>query len=692
MTHFLRKIGSRFPEDVLLHLQLGDLTPQPAEFLTFAVAQLGGAAGTTGTLLVRCASARLRARSSMRGRGMAYIASGEAGMYRGGPRRTGLSGEAGPPPGFRPWGRRMAGPVRAAPVVTGGVVVVGDAGGQLVAFDARGGSRRWDLRTGGSPLVSPPIAYAGLILIREGGSDGTLLAVDAATGEVCWRFATGLGVSAPPAAADGLVAVVTGGPALTILRATDGAVVAERKLDGGTQLTLGGLVHEITGSAGRPDLHGCPPAIADGRVHLVTPDQILRAFALADARPLWQARMTLALHAGCAVADGVVYVADEAGCAHALGAADGESLWTQEIGLLVDRAVPVVDSGIVYFAGRAPSAKPPLLTSGAIIALDAATGRLLWRKPTAAWVEASPAVGYGRLIYATRGSAENDAELAAVDATDGSRLWSRPVEHRGPGLATHHDGLRASPVVHDGILYFGMPSGSLQTLDAATGTDGGTRRARDRIRRGVPAGPFPGWVEAHFRTALSGAATAFGCGMLGAVATGRYAGILVGLAASPLIMLAAGRLALLLFRISARQFAAGRFRTPAYVAGLAYLAMWLVPPTRRWSARRVRAIANLAAGLGAAGDRSAWSAVNAMHLWRATALARRFPGPETAVLRANATGMAANGYAEFGERDVAARHAAHALDLYLSIDAFRDPEIMAQAMRIEELYHSLTGN
>ncbi|MEU4157927.1 PQQ-binding-like beta-propeller repeat protein [Actinoplanes sp. NPDC026670] len=613
------------------------------------------------------------------------------GMFRGGSHRTGVSGEAGPPPGFSPWGRRMSGPVRAAPVVTDGLVVAGDAGGRLVALDALDGSHRWNLRTDAGPLLSPPIAYAGLILIRAGGSGGTLLAVDAASGEVRWRFATGAGFSAPPAAADGLVAVVAH-RGLTILRAADGEVVAERELGGPSQFTALGVLQEVIGSAGRPDFYGCPPAIADGRVHLVVPNQSLRAFALADARPLWQAPLNLAMHAGCAVAGGIVHVADLAGEAHALRADDGEPVWTEQISLLVDRAMPVVDGGIVYFAGRAPSTHPPLLTSGAIVALDAATGELRWRKPTAAWVEASPAAGHGRLIYATRGTAENAAELAAVDASDGRHLWSRPVEHRGPGMDTSHDGLRASPVVHDGILYFGMPSGSLQTLDAATGTDAGTFRARDRIRRGVPAGPFPGPAAAHLNTVLTGAATAFGGGLLGALATGRPAGMLAGLAVSPLVMLAADRLAALFFRIGLKYFTAGRGGASAFWSGLARLTMYLVPPTRKRGARRVRAVANVAAGLGAAGYRSAWPVAAGMHLRQANALAERFPGPDTTLLRAHATGLAARGYAEFGERDVAARHAAHAVDLYLSIDAFGDPANLEQARQIDALYRSLTGN
>jgi len=48
MTHLLRKIGGRFPEDLLLQLQFGDLAPQPAQLIAFGATQLavGAAAGT----------------------------------------------------------------------------------------------------------------------------------------------------------------------------------------------------------------------------------------------------------------------------------------------------------------------------------------------------------------------------------------------------------------------------------------------------------------------------------------------------------------------------------------------------------------------------------------------------------------------------------------------------------------------
>lgn len=81
----------------------------------------------------------------------------------------------------------------------------------LTAFDADTGERLWrspvEPATRDATLAAPAVADGVVYATTE---DGTLAAVEAATGEVAWRFAPGegIGVLSPPAVAGGRVYVV----------------------------------------------------------------------------------------------------------------------------------------------------------------------------------------------------------------------------------------------------------------------------------------------------------------------------------------------------------------------------------------------------------------------------------------------------------------------------------------------------
>lgn len=88
--------------------------------------------------------------------------------------------------------------------------------GTLSAIDPADGRIRWQLKTD-LPLMSGALATAGG-LVFTGESNGDFIAVDAASGQRLWRFATGAGVNAPPITyrigGRQFVAVAAGGHAL----------------------------------------------------------------------------------------------------------------------------------------------------------------------------------------------------------------------------------------------------------------------------------------------------------------------------------------------------------------------------------------------------------------------------------------------------------------------------------------------
>ena len=123
------------------------------------------------------------------------------------------------------WKHATRGAVSASPAVDGDTVYVGSFDGHFYALNARTGAQRWKFATGGERrfeakglhgwlpasqtffdpfdiFLSSPVVAGGDVYFGSG--DGHLYALDAASGELKWKFRTGDVVHASPAYADGV--------------------------------------------------------------------------------------------------------------------------------------------------------------------------------------------------------------------------------------------------------------------------------------------------------------------------------------------------------------------------------------------------------------------------------------------------------------------------------------------------------
>ncbi len=150
--------------------------------------------------------------------------------------------------------------VNAPPAVTGGLVYVSDVDRRLYALDPARGSQIWSARIGedpdvsatGASIVTPgPAPAVSDGTVYAAGWDGTLVALDSATGAEHWRAEVAFGtVSSPVVASD---AVLIGG--------MDGTVSAFDAATGKLQWT-----HALD------DAIGASLAVADGIVYVPTAD------------------------------------------------------------------------------------------------------------------------------------------------------------------------------------------------------------------------------------------------------------------------------------------------------------------------------------------------------------------------------------------------------------------------------------
>jgi outer membrane protein assembly factor BamB len=178
---------------------------------------------------------------------------------------------------------------------------------------------------------------------------------------------------------------------------------------------------------------------------------------LADA---WTARIGTGgnyrrkLTAQPVIAGGRVFTMDADGVVSAFDAASGGHGWTLSTETEDNRSTDVgggvaTDSGFVYAAtGR-----------GDLVAIEAATGKIRWRKSLGTSARSAPTIADGKLFVPTI-----DNRLLAFAANDGRQLWS----YQAATTETMLLGLPA-PAYADGIVVAGFGSGELVALRAAEG-------------------------------------------------------------------------------------------------------------------------------------------------------------------------------------------------------------------------------
>jgi outer membrane protein assembly factor BamB len=129
---------------------------------------------------------------------------------------------------------------------------------------------------------------------------------------------------------------------------------------------------------------------------------------------------------------------------------------------------PVIDNKKIYFGSD----------DGNVYAVDAESGRQIWQRSTRGPVPSTPAVVNGVLYVASY-----DGNFYALNAETGALKWKfatggeRRFEAKGlhgmqpkdQTIADPFDIYLSSPVVAEGVVYFGSGDGNVYALDATTG-------------------------------------------------------------------------------------------------------------------------------------------------------------------------------------------------------------------------------
>ena len=304
------------------------------------------------------------------------------------------------------WQFEAGGPVRASPTVVDGTLYVGDDGpsenGTVYALDSATGEQSWTVGVDGLATLSPT-AVNGLVIA---GSRTEVHALTA-DGERVWRRARPVEFS--PTLADGR------------------AVIGTRVDSALGRRTATASVQAFRAGSGRQDWR-------------FEPD---------DPSPWFSTPV--------AVGE-TVYVGGGAGRLYALDSATGDRRWQAELdGPAV--TPPTVSDDVVY-AGTAENQ---------LYALDSATGDRLWQAAPGGELLATPTVANDTVFVADR-----EGQLHAL-TVDGDRRWT--ADTGGVTTLTFGAVQSSSPTVADGVVFVGGASGpsdeggGVVALDAATGEE-----------------------------------------------------------------------------------------------------------------------------------------------------------------------------------------------------------------------------
>ncbi len=301
------------------------------------------------------------------------------------------------------WVFETGGQIFSSPAVHAALVYVGSNDGSLYAINAATGTEVWRYRAEDA-ITSSPLIDGGVVYV--GSNDGGLHAVNAASGQPLWRFGTEGVIHSSPAAADGLVYVGSRDHRLYAIDAGRGTEVW--RFEGGDWFNSSPTPARDLVLIGCRDhnIYGVDRASGDERWRIATAstvdssavtsggsawigadDHQLYAFRLTGELS-WSFRAESGLVSSPLFADDTIYVGSDDGNLYALDASTGRVQWTFASGNGI-RSSPIVHDGVVYVGSRDRS----------LYAVDQRTGVEKARFETGAPIDdSSPAISDG-LVY-----------------------------------------------------------------------------------------------------------------------------------------------------------------------------------------------------------------------------------------------------------------------------------------------------
>ncbi len=217
------------------------------------------------------------------------------------------------------------------------------------------------------------------------------------------------------------------------------------------------------------------PVVVGNLLYIAAENGNLYAFDLTTHKQVWLYRAEGGIGSTPAVADGRLYILSRDGYMTALDALTGKALWRFKTGgearfgmtggygmpkadgITPDPwdfwlSSPLVQDGRVYFGS----------SDHHVYALDATTGKEIWRFEADDSIHAAPALHDGRLFISTWGT-----KLYALDVKTGAKLWDfQGGKDAETGIL---QGFSAAPTIDGDTVYIGSRDGYMRAFNVVDG-------------------------------------------------------------------------------------------------------------------------------------------------------------------------------------------------------------------------------
>ncbi len=325
---------------------------------------------------------------------------------------------------------------RMKPIITGSVLLTGNAIDGLVAFDRDSGQELWRLPTvngieGGAALVKDRLFF--------GASDGLFYSVDSRNGHVLWSFPTNAETLSEP-----------------FLDTTTGVVYV---------LTSANVVHALDAESGRPlwvfsrqnasnfsIRGGSRPALKGETLYVGFADGFFTALNTKNGQVRWEVQLNRNKRFKdidtSAIVDGDrIYVAGYDDRLYCLSAEKGDILWRIDKG---GYATPTLAGERIYYP----------TSGGEVMALDRTSGATIWKYQVSDGIATTLVPYRGLLVFG-----ESLGRLVFLDAASGKATATFEPGH----------GVFSTPAVDEknGKVYFISNDANVYAIDASWHQDPG---------------------------------------------------------------------------------------------------------------------------------------------------------------------------------------------------------------------------
>jgi len=346
------------------------------------------------------------------------------------------------------WTFPTGGEVWGSPSLSDGVLYIGSEDGFLYALDAKTGGLKWRFQAA-KGVRSRPAAGGQLVCFLS--DDGFLYAVERSSGKLRWKFDTHTALVPHSALGDSdsrwdyLQSSPTFDGNLVIVGSGNSNLYAVDVTNGHEKW------HYTTGDCVRSS-----PVVRNGTVYFGSWDNSVYALDSQTGAEKWKFDTKGIVQATPAVLGNTLIIGSRYPYVFALDKATGVEKWRfNYFGSWVESSAAVTADTV--YVGSSDYLH--------LFAIDLTNGKRKWAFKTSGYSWSSPAVE-GDVVYigtarASKRHPKDGGDVYAVDAKTGREVWRFQTDRQGPSFLK---GVVSSPAVGNGLVYFGALDGKVYAV------------------------------------------------------------------------------------------------------------------------------------------------------------------------------------------------------------------------------------